>query len=101
MRWEQWSILGFVPRLFRQFDTTSISLPNYVFSDSAILNYSHRKYRRIKWTIGLTYDTSTENLKLICHQIEDHIKNNKILLSMMNINFLFVSKNLMTQVLIY
>ena len=69
--------IGFRSTLIRQFDTTSISLPNYMFSDSAILNYSQRKYRRINWTVGLTYDTATENLKKICHLIEDHIRNNK------------------------
>ena len=69
--------IGFRSTLIRQFDTTSISLPNYMFSDSAILNYSQRKYRRINWIVGLTYDTATENLKKICHLIEDHIRNNK------------------------
>ena len=69
--------IGFRSTLIRQFDTTSISLPNYVFSDSAILNYSQRKYRRIKWTVGLTYDTSTENLKKICQLIENFIQNNQ------------------------
>ena len=67
--------VGFRSTLIRQFDTTSISLPNYVFSDSAILNYSNRQYRRIKWIIGLTYETSTEQLKNICQEIEKHIKN--------------------------
>ena len=65
--------MGFRSTLIRQFDTTSISLPNYVFSDSPIINYSHRHYRRIKWIIGLTYDTSTDQLKSICQKIENHI----------------------------
>ena len=65
--------MGFRSTLIRQFDTTSISLPNHVFSDSPIINYSHRHYRRIKWIIGLTYDTSTDQLKSICQKIENHI----------------------------
>ena len=69
--------IGFRSTLIRQFDTTSISLPNYVFSDSAILNYSHRKYRRINWTIGLTYDSTTEQLKKVCQDIESYVKNNQ------------------------
>ena len=68
--------IGFRSTMIRQFDTTSISLPNYVFSDTAILNYTDRHYRRIKWTIGLTYDSSTEQLKNICYEIESYIKNN-------------------------
>ena len=67
--------MGFRSTLIRQFDTTSVSLPNYVFSDSAILNYSHRQYRRIKWIIGLTYDSSSEQLKAICQKIEEYINN--------------------------
>ena len=66
--------IGFRSTLIRQFDTTSISLPNYVFSDSAILNYSQRKYRRIKWIIGLTYNTSVEQLSNICNEIQSTIK---------------------------
>ena len=68
--------IGFRSTLIRQFDTSTISLPNNVFSDSAVLNFSHRKYRRIKWNIGLTYETSIEQLKKICSEIEKHIKNN-------------------------
>ena len=69
--------IGFRSTLIRQFDTTSISLPNYIFSDSAILNYSHREYRRIKWIIGLTYETSVDQLKKICTEIEFFISHSK------------------------
>jgi len=68
--------IGFRSTQIRQFDTTSISLPNYIFSDTAILNYSDRHYRRIKWIIGLTYDTSTEQLKNICQDLENYISSN-------------------------
>ena len=67
--------IGFRSTLIRQFDTTTISLPNNVFSDSAILNFSHRQYRRIKWIIGLTYDTSVPQIKNICSDIIKHIEN--------------------------
>lgn len=67
--------IGFRSTLIRQFDTTTISLPNNVFSDSAILNFSHRQYRRIKWIIGLTYDTSVPQIKNICSDITKHIEN--------------------------
>ncbi len=67
--------IGFRSTLIRQFDTSTISLPNHVFSDSAILNFSHRKYRRIKWIIGLTYETSITQIKNICFDITKHIEN--------------------------
>ena len=69
--------IGFRSTKIRQFDTTSISIPNYVFSDSSIINYSKRKFRRVKWTIGLTYETSVHELKTICADIESFIANSK------------------------
>ena len=69
--------IGFRSTLIRQFDSTPISIPNYVFSDTSIVNYSERKYRRIKWIIGLTYDTSIDQLKNICHLIDKSIRANK------------------------
>ena len=68
--------IGFRSTVIRQFDSTPISIPNYVFSDSSIINYSERKYRRIKWIIGVTYDTSTDQLKKICQDIEEFLKTN-------------------------
>ena len=68
--------IGFRSTLIRQFDTTPISIPNYVFSDTSIINFSDRKYRRINWTIGLTYDTSIKQLKDICHSINSIINTN-------------------------
>tara|TARA_X000000368_G_scaffold332808_1_gene269995 strand:- start:529 stop:1617 length:1089 start_codon:yes stop_codon:yes gene_type:complete len=68
--------IGFRSTLIRQFDSTPISIPNYVFSDTSIVNFSDRKYRRINWTIGLTYDTSINQLKEICLSIETSIRSN-------------------------
>ena len=65
--------IGFRSTLIRQFDTTLISIPNYIFSESAIINFTNRKYRRIKWIIGLTYETSINQLKNICNEIESYI----------------------------
>ena len=67
--------IGFRSTLIRQFDSTPISIPNYVFSDTSIVNFSDRKYRQIKWTIGLTYETSINQLKKISQQIESYISN--------------------------
>lgn len=69
--------IGFRSTLIRQFDTTPITIPNYVFSDSSVINYSERKYRRIKWIIGLTYNTTIDQLKIICEGIENSISSSK------------------------
>ena len=68
--------IGFRSTLIRQFDSTPISIPNYVFSDTSIINFSERKYRQIKWIIGLTYNTSVNQLKDICQSIESSIRSN-------------------------
>ncbi len=69
--------IGFRSTLIRKFDSTPISIPNYVFSDTSIINFSDRKYRRINWIIGLTYDTSVNQLKEICHSIDSSIRSNR------------------------
>ncbi len=69
--------IGFRSTLVRKFDSTPISIPNYVFSDSSIINYSKRSHRRLKWIIGLTYDSTTEQLKNICEDINKYIINNE------------------------
>ena len=68
--------IGFRSTIIRQFDSTPISIPNYVFSDTSIVNFSERRYRQIKWTIGLTYDTSIKQLKDICQSIDASIRSN-------------------------
>ena len=68
--------IGFRSTLIRQFDSTPISIPNYVFSDTSIINFSDREYRQIRWVIGLTYETSTKQLKAICKNIDTSIREN-------------------------
>ena len=69
--------IGFRSTLIRKFDSTPITIPNYVFSDSSIINFSERPYRRIYWTIGVVYGTSIDELKKICLDIEAYINNSK------------------------
>ncbi len=68
--------IGFRSTLIRKFDSTPISIPNYVFSDTSIINFSDRKYRRLKWIIGLTYESSVKQLKDICRDIEAFVQSN-------------------------
>lgn len=67
--------IGFRSTLVRKFDSTPISIPNYLFSEGAIINYSNRDNRRINWNIGLEYETSLKQLKIIISEIENYIKN--------------------------
>lgn len=68
--------IGFRSTLIRQFDSTPISIPNYIFSDTSIINFSQRMHRQIKWIIGLTYNSSTKQLKDICSTIDSYIRSN-------------------------
>ena len=68
--------IGFRSTLIRKFDSTPISIPNYIFAEAPILNFSNRKFRRINWIIGLEYSTSTEQLKKITQSINSFITEN-------------------------
>ena len=68
--------IGFRSTLIRKFDSTPITIPNYIFAEAPILNYSNRKFRRINWIIGLEYSTTTDQLKKITDSIKAHISNN-------------------------
>ena len=65
--------VGFRSTIIRKFDTTEISVPNYIFAETPIVNFSNRKYRRINKKIGVTYDTSTVQLKKITTDIRSYI----------------------------
>ena len=68
-------VIGFRSTLIRKFDTTVVSIPNYIFSESSIVNYSSRKYRRLDWILGLEYSTTFEQIKNISTDIRNLIIN--------------------------
>ncbi len=69
--------IGFRSTLIRKFDATLISIPNYIFAEVPIINFSNRKYRRINWSIGLEYNTSLDQIMHIIKSIEAYIKENE------------------------
>ena len=69
--------IGFRSTLIRKFDSSPIAIPNYVFAETSILNYSRRIHRRIKWIIGLEYESDIKDLKNFIKSLEEFIKNNK------------------------
>ena len=54
--------IGFRSTLIRKFDSTPITIPNYIFAEAPILNYTNRNYRRINWTIGLEYNSTLAHI---------------------------------------
>lgn len=73
--------LGFRSTLVRKFDTTSVLIPNFIFSVNPIINYSNRKFRRIVMTIGLNYNTSISKIKNLNEKITQYISSNEIFIS--------------------
>ncbi len=57
----------------RTFANSIITVPNSFFTTSIINNWSQMQKRRIKMTIGLTYDTSSEQMQQALKAIRDII----------------------------
>lgn len=57
--------IGFRSTAIRRFDKAPVHVPNSQLSDAALTNFSRMTHRRIYWTIGVTYSTTTEQLKTI------------------------------------
>jgi MscS family membrane protein len=69
--------IGFRSTTVRRFDKALVYVPNASFSDSAVTNFSKMTHRRIKWHVGVTYDTSVDQLKIIRDAIEKYILDNE------------------------
>ena len=70
--------IGFRSTTIRKFDSVPLTIPNYLLSDTAISNYSRRKYRRLSHIINLEYSTSIDQFKNITNDIKNIILNDKI-----------------------
>ncbi len=68
--------IGFRSTLIRKFDSTPITIPNYIFAEAPILNYTNRNYRRINWTIGLEYNSTLDQLKKLTDNISSYLSQN-------------------------
>ena len=67
--------IGFRSTQIRKFDSTPITIPNYIFAEAPILNYSNRTNRRINWVIGLEYSSTLDQIKSFTEIISNYIKN--------------------------
>ena len=65
--------IGFRSTLIRKFDSTPISIPNYIFAEAPILNYSNRTNRRINWVIGLEYNSTLDQIKNLTEFLRNYI----------------------------
>ena len=67
------SNIGFRSTKVTRFDKAPVYVPNTKLSDNAVTNFSKMSHRQVKFTIGLLYSTTTEQLKQVCNEINDYI----------------------------
>ena len=68
--------IGFRSTLIRKFDSTPITIPNYIFAEAPILNFTNRNYRRINWTICLEYNSTLDQIKKLTQEISLYFAEN-------------------------
>jgi MscS family membrane protein len=66
--------IGFRSTTVRQFDKAPVYVPNAIFSDTAVVNFTRMSHRRIKWVIGVEYRTTTAQLAYIRDEIEAYLR---------------------------
>ena len=73
--------VGFRSTRIKTFDRSIVTLPNKKMIDAELDNLGLRSVRRVKFYIGLTYDTSSEKIKNIISEIQkiidEHPKTNQ------------------------
>lgn len=63
--------LGLRSTKIRTIDKELVIVPNAKFTDREVINYTMRKNRRASFTIGATYDTSSEKLLTVIDRIKE------------------------------
>ncbi len=66
--------IGMRTTKIKTFENSIITMPNQIIANTKIINHSRRNERRIKFSIGLTYDTTNIQLKKIISDIKEMIK---------------------------
>jgi MscS family membrane protein len=61
--------IGFRTTAIRQLDKALVHIPNAKLADDAVINFTKMTYRRVKWTLELSYNTSTQGLERITQRI--------------------------------
>ena len=68
--------IGFRTTRIRTPEKTQVTVPNQTFTSNAITNLTERPFRRLKMTVGLSYETSAEEMTTFLERcrmlLEDH-----------------------------
>ena len=73
--------IGFRSTRVRRFDLVPVIVPNNMFADHALVNYSQMTHRRIYWKVGLEYRTTSIQLRRVRDQILKWLKDDDAFLS--------------------
>lgn len=68
--------VGFRSTVLRSTDKTTIIIPNRAMIDGVLENMTRRNYRRVKFNIGITYETDSEKIKNIIADINQFLEEN-------------------------
>jgi len=69
--------IGMRTTKIRTFKKSLITLPNQLIANTHIENFSRRDVRRIKMVIGLTYSTTSSQIKNILFEIKEMLKSHE------------------------
>jgi MscS family membrane protein len=97
--------VGFRSTILRSTDKTTIIIPNRAMIDGVLENLTRRNYRRVKFNIGVTYETDSVTIKKIIGEINaflsahPHTSDNTVTFdsfgdSALNIQVLYLVENI-------
>jgi len=65
--------IGFRSTMVRRFDKAPVMVPNANLADTAVTNFSAMTHRRIYWLIGVEYQSTVDQLRVIRDSIENYV----------------------------
>ncbi len=68
--------VGFRSTVLRSIDKTTIIIPNRAMIDGVLENLTRRNFRRVKFNIGITYETSSETIAKIIEDLNNYLVDN-------------------------
>lgn len=68
--------IGLRTTTITRYDQFPVTVPNAIFSEKPVINYSRANHRRIYWKIGLVYGSSIEQLKEITEKLSLFLEEN-------------------------
>lgn len=66
--------IGFRSTRIRTFPKTQITIPNSVIANTSINNFSRMPKRRVKMTVGVTYETNADQMEAVVNKIRDLLR---------------------------